>query len=151
MLGNRGFPEAWSRLCVCQASFLMTFAMGGVPHAGPRHTYILLYNYKTDFYSEKECFMIMKSQTMKFSIIGRIAFQFIFCLLWRQSSNPPVSFHCHHCPKVRTCTLERRGNSNPIPLKQNVYRSPLQHRNWLKDGERYSKSKTLWWNLDWTN
>ena len=32
MLGNRGFPEAWSRLCVCQASFLMTFAMGGVPH-----------------------------------------------------------------------------------------------------------------------
>ena len=37
MLGNRGFPEAWSHLCVCQASFLMTFAMGGVPHAGPRH------------------------------------------------------------------------------------------------------------------
>ena len=36
MLGNRGFPEAWSRLCVCQASFLMTFAMDGVPHAGPR-------------------------------------------------------------------------------------------------------------------
>ena len=37
MLGNRGFPEAWSRLCLCQASFLMTFAMGGVPHAGPWH------------------------------------------------------------------------------------------------------------------
>ena len=36
MLGNRGFPEAWSRLCVCQASFLMTFAIGGVPHAGPQ-------------------------------------------------------------------------------------------------------------------
>ena len=36
MLGNRGFPEAWSHLCVCQASFLMTFAMGRVPHAGPR-------------------------------------------------------------------------------------------------------------------
>ena len=34
MLRNRGFPEAWSRLCVCQASFLMTFAMGGAPHAG---------------------------------------------------------------------------------------------------------------------
>ena len=34
MLGNRGFPEAWSCLRVCQASFLMTFAMGGVPHAG---------------------------------------------------------------------------------------------------------------------
>ena len=34
MLRNRGFPEAWSRLCVCQASFLMTFAMVGVPHAG---------------------------------------------------------------------------------------------------------------------
>ena len=41
MLGNRGFPEAWSRLCVCQASFLMTFAMGGVPHAGPRQVSIL--------------------------------------------------------------------------------------------------------------
>ena len=38
MLGNRGFPEAWSRLCVCQASFLMTFAMGGVPHAGSRQS-----------------------------------------------------------------------------------------------------------------
>ena len=37
MLGNRGFPEAWSRLCVSQASYLMTFAMGGVPHAGSRH------------------------------------------------------------------------------------------------------------------
>ena len=43
MLGNRGFPEAWSRLCVCQASFLMTFAMGGVPHAGPRHPSIHLH------------------------------------------------------------------------------------------------------------
>ena len=37
MLANRGFPEAWSCLCVCQASFLMTFAMGGVPHAGSQH------------------------------------------------------------------------------------------------------------------
>ena len=35
MLRNRGFPEAWSCLCICQASFLMTFAMGGVPHVGP--------------------------------------------------------------------------------------------------------------------
>ena len=35
MLGNRGFPEAWSRLCICQASFLMTLAMSGVPHSGP--------------------------------------------------------------------------------------------------------------------
>ena len=31
-------PEARSRLCVCQAFFLMTFAMGGIPHAGSRHT-----------------------------------------------------------------------------------------------------------------
>ena len=38
MLGNRGFPEAWSRLCVCQASFLMTFAMGGVPHTGSQQS-----------------------------------------------------------------------------------------------------------------
>ena len=37
MLGNRGLPEAWSCLCICQAYFLMTFAMGGIPHAGPRH------------------------------------------------------------------------------------------------------------------
>ena len=36
MLGNRGFPEVWSHLCVCQASFLMTFAIGRVPHAGPQ-------------------------------------------------------------------------------------------------------------------
>ena len=28
--------EARSRLCVCRASFLMTFVMGGVPHAGSR-------------------------------------------------------------------------------------------------------------------
>ena len=32
-----GTPEARSRLCVCLASFLMTFAMGGIPHAGSRH------------------------------------------------------------------------------------------------------------------
>ena len=29
---SRGTPEARSRLCVCRASFLMTFVMGGVPH-----------------------------------------------------------------------------------------------------------------------
>ena len=29
-----GTPEARSHLCVCQVSFLMTFAMGRVPHAG---------------------------------------------------------------------------------------------------------------------
>ena len=28
--------EARSCLCVCRASFLMTFAMGGVPHSGPQ-------------------------------------------------------------------------------------------------------------------
>ena len=34
MLENfQGTPEARSRLCVCRASFLMTFATGGVPHA----------------------------------------------------------------------------------------------------------------------
>ena len=33
---SRGAPEARSRLCVCRASFLMTFAMGRVPHAGPQ-------------------------------------------------------------------------------------------------------------------
>ena len=31
-----GTPEARSHLCVCLASFLMTFAMGGIPHAGSR-------------------------------------------------------------------------------------------------------------------
>ena len=34
---SRGTPEARSHLFVCRASFLMTFAMGGVPHAGPQH------------------------------------------------------------------------------------------------------------------
>ena len=34
---SRGTPEAWSRLCICRASFLMTFATGGVPHAGSWH------------------------------------------------------------------------------------------------------------------
>ena len=37
MLGNRGSPEARSHFCVCRASFLMTFSLGGVPHAGSRH------------------------------------------------------------------------------------------------------------------
>ena len=37
-----GTPEARSRLCVCQASFLMTFAMGGVPHASPQQWFDLL-------------------------------------------------------------------------------------------------------------
>ena len=31
-----GTPEARSCLCVCLASFLMTFATGGIPHAGSR-------------------------------------------------------------------------------------------------------------------
>ena len=33
---SRGTPEAPSRLCICRASFLMTFAMGRVPHSGPQ-------------------------------------------------------------------------------------------------------------------
>ena len=33
---SRGTPEARSHLCVCRASFLMTFAMSGVPLAGSR-------------------------------------------------------------------------------------------------------------------
>ena len=35
---SRGSPEARSRLCICRASFLMTFAMGGVPHDGSRQS-----------------------------------------------------------------------------------------------------------------
>ena len=31
-----GAPEARSCLCICQASFLMTFATGRIPHAGSR-------------------------------------------------------------------------------------------------------------------
>ena len=34
-----GTPEARSHLCVFQASFLMTFAMGRIPHAGSRQPY----------------------------------------------------------------------------------------------------------------
>ena len=52
MLGNRGFPEALSHLCVCQASFLMTFAMGGVPHAGPRQEL----DYKESWELKNWCF-----------------------------------------------------------------------------------------------
>ena len=37
MLGNRGFPEAQSVFVYAEAYFLMTFAMGGVPHAGFWH------------------------------------------------------------------------------------------------------------------
>ena len=40
----QGGPEARSRLCVCRASFLMTFAMGGVPHAGSRQASVLPMN-----------------------------------------------------------------------------------------------------------
>ena len=36
MLGNRGFPEARSAFAYAEASFLMTFALGGVLHAGSR-------------------------------------------------------------------------------------------------------------------
>ena len=38
---SRGTPEARSHLCVCRASFLMTFAMSGVPLAGSRQCIIL--------------------------------------------------------------------------------------------------------------
>ena len=34
---SKGTPEAKSRLFVCRASFLMTFAMGGGPHTGSLH------------------------------------------------------------------------------------------------------------------
>ena len=33
---SRGTPEARSRLCICRASFLMTFATGGAPAPGSR-------------------------------------------------------------------------------------------------------------------
>ena len=33
---SRGTPEARFHHCICQASFLMTFAMGEVPHDGSR-------------------------------------------------------------------------------------------------------------------
>ena len=33
---RKAMPEARSHLSVCRASFPMTFAMGGVPHAGPQ-------------------------------------------------------------------------------------------------------------------
>ena len=39
---SKGTPEAQSRLFVCRASFLMTFAMGGGPHAGPRQEKTLM-------------------------------------------------------------------------------------------------------------
>ena len=55
MLGNRGFPEAWSRLCVCQASFLMTYAMGGVPHTGTWHLGIVN-KAEVDVFLEVSCF-----------------------------------------------------------------------------------------------
>ena len=35
---SRGTPEARSHLCVCRASFLMTFAMGGGPPASSPHS-----------------------------------------------------------------------------------------------------------------
>ena len=38
---SRGTPEARSHLCVCRASFLMTFAMSGVPLVGSRQCIIL--------------------------------------------------------------------------------------------------------------
>ena len=36
MLGNRGFLRLNPAFVYAEASFLMTFAMGGVPHAGSR-------------------------------------------------------------------------------------------------------------------
>ena len=33
----QGFPGLLRLDPVCRASFLMTFAMGGVPHSGPQH------------------------------------------------------------------------------------------------------------------
>ena len=38
MLGNRGFPRLDPAFVYAKASFLMTFAMGGVPHAGSHVT-----------------------------------------------------------------------------------------------------------------
>ena len=38
----RGFPGGLLRLNVCRASFLMTFAMGGVPHSGPQQGSVVI-------------------------------------------------------------------------------------------------------------
>ena len=39
---SRWTPEARSLLCICRASFLMTFATGGAPHASSWHTPLFL-------------------------------------------------------------------------------------------------------------
>ena len=48
---SRGTPEAQSRLCICRASFLMTFATGGAPVPGRRsrlsvHPWTLIPNHR---------------------------------------------------------------------------------------------------------
>ena len=71
MLGNRGFPEAWSCLCVCQASFLMTFAMGGVPHAGPRQRSLI--------------FLILLFSSISLHWSPRKAFLFFLAVPWNSA------------------------------------------------------------------
>ena len=44
---SRGTPEARSRLCVCRASFLMTFVTSGVPLASSRHLTFFLNGFRT--------------------------------------------------------------------------------------------------------
>ena len=62
--GVPGTPEAQSRLCVCRASFLMTFAMGGVPNAGPQQIWFL--NVTGNLLNEsKICSATLVAQTVK--------------------------------------------------------------------------------------
>ena len=64
---SRGTPEARSHLCVCRASFLMTFAMGRVPHAGPQQRLLgeTLITYADDITLMAESEEELKSFLMK--------------------------------------------------------------------------------------
>ena len=52
---SRGTPEARSRLCVCRASFLMTFVMSGVPLASSQHRQAVFHGVRTILPSPQQC------------------------------------------------------------------------------------------------
>ena len=105
MLGNRGFPEAWSCLCVCQTSFLMTFAMGGIPHAGPRQPFFRIGMKMDLFQSCGHCWVFQMCWHIECSTFTASSFR-----IWNSSTgipSPPLALFIVILPKAHLTSHSR--------------------------------------------
>ena len=104
-----GTPEARSHLCVCQASFLMTFATGGIPLAGSRHSAFFIVQLSHSYITTGKIIgwtrrtFVGKVMFLPFNMLSRFVITFIL------SSKHLLIHGCSHClqwfraPKIKVC------------------------------------------------